>query len=81
MFNILSLLQKYKQCQNFVSFDVETTGLRTYHGDRIFSYCFGNDQFCIVARIDKPYYAMLKTDYIIACINSPTKKLLEKIIN
>ncbi|MCK5606688.1 hypothetical protein KAR91_32600 [Candidatus Pacearchaeota archaeon] len=24
-----------------VSFDVETTGLRPYHGDRVFSYCIG----------------------------------------
>jgi DNA polymerase-1 len=78
MFDITQLLEKYRQCKNFVSFDVETTGFRMYHGDKIFSFCFGNDQFCIVARIDKPYYAMIKTEYIIECLNS-NKDIMKKV--
>lgn len=79
MFNIDALMIQYRECKNFGSFDVETTGLNPYHGDRIFSFCYGNERMCAVIRIDKPYYAILKTDYIIECINSKNKRLLDKL--
>ena len=78
MFNIQPLIKQYKKITDFVSFDVETTGFCPYLGDRIFSFCSGNEKFCIVARIDKPYYTMCKTDYILECINSD-KNIFDKI--
>lgn len=38
----------------FNSFDYETTGLRPYHGDRIFSYCIGSDTGSVdIRRVDR----------------------------
>ena len=68
MFDIQKKIRQYKSCQNIVSFDVETTGLLPYHGDRIFSFCIGNDLWCGVYRIDQPYFAEIRTQDLLKCI-------------
>lgn len=78
MFDIKSKIDAYKKCQNFMSFDVETASIFNrelgaffpYHGDRIFSFCLGNDDYCDVYRIDKPYYAIIEMDKLLDCIQS-----------
>jgi len=70
MFDISTLLQRYKKCTNFSSFDVETTGLKPYSGDRIFSFCYGDIQCCHVNRIDQDFSAMITTDNLISCIQN-----------
>ena len=55
-----------------MSFDVETTGLRPYYGDRIFSYSYGNGNECVVRRMDDNTLHQIKTDDLIKCINDGT---------
>lgn len=70
MFNIQKRIQEYKLCKDVISFDFETTGLQPYHGDRAFSFCFGDENYCHVVRLDNNSWYQIETEKLLYCIQN-----------
>ena len=68
MFNIKQRIKDYLNCKEFYSFDFETTGLQPYHGDRAFSFCFGDEDYCVVCRLDRSVRYEIKTADLLKCV-------------
>lgn len=78
MFDIKKRMKQYLACKNWMSFDIETApefdpkigAFFPYHGDRIFSYCYGTKDSCWVNRLDNGERFSIDTNDLIKCINN-----------